>query len=151
VPNLNQSLAMHREALKVFLESLKPFSSEKGFKPPEALRAKRGTGAKRRLTAKPCKYAKKALKGLRTGFARTLARLRIFGSVPRDFGGSMPPKSLPVGQSQRKVDCKLACPAPYRAGQANLPPAALFANSPLTAAKRSNGTRWRNSPAPAKA
>jgi len=45
---------MHREALKVFLESLKPFSSEKGFKPPEALRAKRGTGAKRRLTAKPC-------------------------------------------------------------------------------------------------
>ena len=27
----------HREAKKVFLESLKPFSSEKGFKPPEAL------------------------------------------------------------------------------------------------------------------
>jgi len=84
------------------LEVSEPFSSEKGSEPPEALRAERGTGAKRRLTAKPCKYAKKALKGLRTGFARTLARLRIFGSVPRDFGGSTPPKSHPIGLSRSK-------------------------------------------------
>ena len=31
---------MNREALKVFLEFLEPFSSEKVFKPPEALAAK---------------------------------------------------------------------------------------------------------------
>ncbi len=35
---ISHKLALkHREALKVFLEFLKPFSSEKGFKPPEAL------------------------------------------------------------------------------------------------------------------
>ena len=33
----NPVVIMHREANKVFLEVLKPFSSEKGFKPPEAL------------------------------------------------------------------------------------------------------------------
>ena len=43
----------------------------------------------------------------RSGVARTLARERIFGSVPRDFGGSTPPKSLPAGQSRRRADCKV--------------------------------------------
>ena len=34
-----ERVTVHREAKKVFLEVLKPFSSEKGFKPPEALGA----------------------------------------------------------------------------------------------------------------
>ena len=36
----------HREAIKVFLEFLEPFSSEKGSRPPEALAAKPQTSWK---------------------------------------------------------------------------------------------------------
>ncbi len=35
--NFCNARSEHRVAKKVFLEVLKPFSSEKGFKPPEAL------------------------------------------------------------------------------------------------------------------
>ena len=48
-------LALHREAIKVFLEFLEPFSSEKGSKPPEALAAKPRTGAKRQKREKSAK------------------------------------------------------------------------------------------------
>ena len=61
-----------RAAKKVFLGFLNPFSSEKGFKPPEALersdhsRRSRATGAKRgKRGAKRRDIRKKALKGVR--------------------------------------------------------------------------------------
>ena len=37
-PSFHRALVKHREAIEVFLEFLEPFSSEKGSKPPEALR-----------------------------------------------------------------------------------------------------------------
>jgi len=46
----HQVVALHREALKVFLEVLEPFSSEKGSEPPEALAAKPRTGARSATT-----------------------------------------------------------------------------------------------------
>ena len=48
--DFSQCLKRAREAKKVFLEVLKPFSSEKGFKPPEALEREA-----RPLAAKPRK------------------------------------------------------------------------------------------------
>ena len=50
--NFLQSGYRAREAKKVFLGFLNPFSSEKGFKPPEALERSVKTGAKRQIIKK---------------------------------------------------------------------------------------------------
>ena len=71
---LSQSASMAREAKKVFLELLKPFSSEKGFNPPEAL------AAKPRTRRKAPKYAPKALKGC--GGKQEFSPTHFVGSKP---------------------------------------------------------------------
>jgi len=76
---------VHREALKVFLKFLKTFSSEKVFKPPEALAAKPRTGARQ--------YAIAGAKGLENGQSPNSSPPKDFRERSRDFGGSMPPKS----------------------------------------------------------
>ena len=81
----------NREAKKVFLEVLKPFSSEKGFKPPEALGAKRrhsrqSRGLERSVKIaerSDAKHAKKAQRGL--GETRVSPRGKGLGGNPEGF------------------------------------------------------------------
>ena len=101
---ISHELALkHRVAPKVFLEFLKPFSSEKGFKPPEALASEAAL-----LRAKRGKTRSKALKGVWGKNKSFSPRGRGFGGNPegflpsdcvkrsftqsRNFGGSMPSK-----------------------------------------------------------
>ena len=88
-PSFRQTLVKHREALKVFLKFLKTFSSEKVFKPPEA------------LTAKPCYSARSA--AMRQRALKGFRGKQEFS--PNDFGGSTPPKSRECGEKQFSFDC----------------------------------------------
>ena len=73
---------MSREALKVFLEVLKPFSSEKGFKPPEALERSVNTEGE----------AVKSKKGQFHGLIFT-EKLGISSATLANFSGLTPEKS----------------------------------------------------------
>ena len=62
-PSSHRTCGEHREAIEVFLKFLKTFSSEKVFKPPEALAAKPRTPREARDWSEATNTRKKALKG----------------------------------------------------------------------------------------
>ena len=105
---LSQRVTVRREAKKVFLKFLKTFSSEKVFKPPEALGAKRRYS--RRSRANALASAKGGLGEKQEFFPQ---RKGVWGKPrgvsPNIFGGSKPTKmkkQQTVNKGLKKELCK---------------------------------------------